>query len=96
MDYSYIDGNLRRVQAELTEACRATGRDPEGVILSAAIKSADVGEINYLHRVLGVHTVGENRVQQLLERYDQLDRPFEAQMLRQELPSFVRIFGGSE
>ena len=74
MDYSYIDGNLRRVQAELTEACRATGRDPEGVILSAAIKSADVGEINYLHRVLGVHTVGENRVQQLLERYDQLDR----------------------
>lgn len=74
MDYSYIDNNLRRVQAELKEACLAAGRDPDGVILSAAIKSADAEEVNYLHRHLGVHTVGENRVQQLLERYDKLDR----------------------
>ena len=74
MDYTYLDNNVSRVRAELTEACLTAGRDPEGVTLTAAIKSADVGEINYLHKALGVHTVGENRVQQLLERYDQLDR----------------------
>lgn len=74
MDYTYLDNNVSRVRAELTEACLAAGRNPEGVALTAAIKSADVGEINYLHKNLGVHTVGENRVQQLLERYDQLDR----------------------
>ena len=74
MDYTYIDKNLSRVKADLKAACEAGGYDPEGVILMAAIKSADVGEINYLHKTLGVRYVGENRVQQLLERYDQLER----------------------
>ena len=74
MDYTYIDRNLSRVKADLKAACEAGGYDPEGVILMAAIKSADVGEINYLHKTLGVHFVGENRVQQLLERYELLER----------------------
>ncbi len=71
---TYLDKNLATVQAEVADACRAGGYDPAGVTLMAAIKSADAEEINYLHRVLGVHYVGENRVQQLLERYDKLDR----------------------
>jgi pyridoxal phosphate enzyme (YggS family) len=33
-----------------------------------------VEEINYLHTALGVTHVGENRVQQLLERYEKLER----------------------
>ena len=74
MDYTYIDRNLSRVKADLKAACEAGGYDPDGVILMAAIKSADVGEINYLHTALGVTHVGENRVQQLLERYDKLER----------------------
>ena len=74
MDYTYIDKNLARVKVDLKAACEAGGYDPEGVTLMAAIKSAEVEEINYLHTVLGVTHVGENRVQQLLERYDKLDR----------------------
>ena len=74
MDLTYIDRNLARVKADLKAACEAGGYDPNGVTLMAAIKSADVEEINYLHGVLGVTHVGENRVQQLLERYDKLDR----------------------
>ena len=74
MDLTYIDRNLARVKADLKAACEAGGYDPHGVTLMAAIKSADVEEINYLHGVLGVTHVGENRVQQLLERYDKLDR----------------------
>jgi pyridoxal phosphate enzyme (YggS family) len=74
MDYTYIDRNLSRVRADLKAACEAGGYDPEGVILMAAIKSADVEEINYLHTALGVTHVGENRVQQLLERYEKLER----------------------
>ena len=73
-DYSYIDRNTAVVRARLAEACRASGRDPASVRLMAAIKSADVGEINHLHRALGVTVVGENRVQQLLSRWDMLDR----------------------
>ena len=74
MDFSYIDRNLARVRDELDAAARSGGYDPAAVTLMAAIKSATVEEINYLHRVLGINAVGENRVQQLLERYDKLDR----------------------
>ena len=74
MDYTYIDRNLSRVREDLKRACEEGGHPPDGVLLTAAIKSAEVEEINYLHRTLGVHCVGENRVQQLLERYDKLDR----------------------
>ncbi len=74
MDFTYLHRNLARVKAELSDAAQAGGYPPEGVTLMAAIKSADVGEINYLHRELGVNAVGENRVQQLLERYEALDR----------------------
>ena len=74
MDYTYIDRNLARVRDDLKRACEDGGYPTDGVLLTAAIKSADVEEINYLHRTLGVHCVGENRVQQLLERYDKLDK----------------------
>ncbi len=74
MDFTYMDRNLARVRAELDEAALSGGYDPASVTLMAAIKSADADEINYLHRTLGVRVVGENRVQQLLERYDRLDR----------------------
>jgi pyridoxal phosphate enzyme (YggS family) len=74
MDYTYLEANVTRVRAELESACKAAGYDPRGVTLMAAIKSADVEEINYLHTALGVNFVGENRVQQLLERYEKLER----------------------
>ena len=70
MDHSYIDKNVARIRAEIDGACRSEGLPSDGITLMAAIKSADVDEINYLHRVLGFNDVGENRVQQLLEHYD--------------------------
>lgn len=72
MDYTYLDRNLARVRADLAQACESGGYDPAGVTLMAAIKSADIAEIQYLHTALGITQVGENRVQQLLERYDRL------------------------
>ena len=72
--YSYIDENVARVRERIREAARMSGRDESEITLMAAIKSADADEINYLHSRLGVKHVGENRVQQLLERYDKLDK----------------------
>ena len=74
MDYTYLENNVRRVKADLHKACESEGFDPQNVILMAAIKSGTVEEINYLHHHCGIDYVGENRVQQLLERYDRLDR----------------------
>ena len=71
-DLSYMDRNVREIRARIDAAAeRAGGRD---VTLVAAIKYTDAEHVNYLHRTLGVSDVGENRVQQLLERWDTLDR----------------------
>ena len=71
MDYSYIDRNIADIRARIERAAEEReSRSP--VLLLAAIKSAEVGEIKYLHEKCGVCDVGENRVQQLLARYDEI------------------------
>ena len=75
-DLSYMDANLAAIRARIEAAkARRTGEGAgDDVTLLAAIKYTDAEHVNYLHRVLGVNDVGENRVQQLLERWDLLDR----------------------
>ncbi len=74
IDYSYLDRNVKDIRNKITEAAKNAGRDEKEIILMSAIKSADVEEINYIHRSLGISDVGENRVQQLLERWEKLDK----------------------
>ena len=69
MDHSYIDRNVADIRARIDAAAKESGREGQ-VLLLAAIKSADVDQIKYIHEKLGINDVGENRVQQLLERYD--------------------------
>ena len=68
MDYSYLDKNIGEVRAAISAA------GGENVVMLAAVKSAEADEINYIHKNLGVNDIGENRVQQLLSRYDALDK----------------------
>lgn len=70
MDYSYIDENLREVRERIEAAC-STSEYGKKVTMVAAVKYADIGEINYLCAA-GVRDLGENRVQQLLEHYEGL------------------------
>ena len=69
-DYSYLDKNVENIKNRMS----AASPSGTGVVLMAAVKSADVDEINYIHSVLGINDVGENRVQQLLDRWDKLDK----------------------
>ena len=71
-EFSYMDKNVADIRSRIEQATLARGGGE--VTLVAAVKYTDAAHINYLHRVLGVHDVGENRVQQLLERWDDLDR----------------------
>ena len=71
-NFSYMDQNYAEIKARIDSALERSGRTD--VMLLAAIKYTDAAHVNYLHKVLGVHDVGENRVQQLLERWDALDR----------------------
>ena len=71
MDFSYVDENLAAIRARIDAAAnRSGGRE---VTLVAAVKYTDTDHINYLHS-LGVNDIGENRVQQLLEHWDALNR----------------------
>ena len=70
-DFSYVDQNLAEIRARIEAASeRSGGRD---VTLLAAVKYTDTDHINYLHS-LGVNDIGENRVQQLLEHWEALNR----------------------
>ena len=69
MDHSYIDKNLADVRLKIENAAKRSGRDASKITLMAAIKSADADEIKYLFEHCNVTAMGENRVQQLTERY---------------------------
>ena len=71
-DLSYMNANVKSIRERINAASARV--DGHSVTMVAAIKYTDAEHVNYLHRVLGVNDVGENRVQQLLERWDALDR----------------------
>ena len=71
MSFPYVDENLADIRARIDAAMERSGR--RDVTLLAAVKYTDTEHINYLHS-LGVNDIGENRVQQLLEHWDALDR----------------------
>ncbi len=71
--HEVIERNLTEIRARIDAAAVEVGRDPEGVRLLAATKTVDADTINFaISR--GVRLIGENRVQELLEKYDKLDR----------------------
>lgn len=72
MDYSYIERNVTEIRERIAAACDNAEHRTEPRMV-AAVKYADIGEINYLHDVMGVNDIGENRVQQLLEHYEGLN-----------------------
>ena len=55
MDYSYIDKNISHIKNTIDQSAKSSGRDGRDVLLMVAVKSADVGEINYLHNTLGIN-----------------------------------------
>ena len=52
--------------------CEADGRAK----VIAATKTVDVGTINKIYD-MGIHSIGENRVQELLEKYEYYDKRFD-------------------
>ena len=68
-----LEIQVKAVQASMQQAARDAGRDPGEITLLAATKYASVEQINALP-ALGVHDIGENRVQALLEKWDALDK----------------------
>ncbi len=70
-----VEENLKVIRERIAGAAADSGRKPEEVTLLAATKTVPVEIINHSIE-LGVRRIGENRVQELLGKYDsyRLDR----------------------
>lgn len=63
--------NLAQVQRNIDEACRAVGRDPAEVTLVAVSKTKPVQMLMEAYEA-GARVFGENKVQEIMDKYDQL------------------------
>jgi pyridoxal phosphate enzyme (YggS family) len=79
-EFDYISENLRRIRADIGEACAAAGRAPESVRLMAVTKTVAPEAVN--HAIAeGVDLLGENRVQEFLSKKDSYDSSAEVHMI---------------
>ncbi len=65
--------NIAAVKDGIEFGCKTSGRDPRDVTLLAATKTVDPETINFAIEN-GITTIGENRVQELLEKYDAINK----------------------
>ncbi len=66
---SYISENLSTVNAEIKRTAETFGRNPEDITLIAVTKTYGAELINESISA-GVRDIGENRVQEVMEKYD--------------------------
>ena len=71
-DTDVIRENFARVRENLERAAEKAGRKTP--LLIAATKTVPVEVINFAASELGLTDIGENRVQELTEKYDSLDK----------------------
>lgn len=66
-----IAENIESIQKEKAEAAEIAGRNPEDILLCAVTKTHTAEEINEAIRA-GVTDIGENKVQEILDKYDKV------------------------
>ena len=74
MEKQAILDNIKAVRAEMEAAEQRCGREKGSTLLLAATKTVSAEDINFAVREGGITDIGENRVQELLAKYDQLER----------------------
>ena len=67
-----IKDNLEKIRQNVAKACTECGRNPDDVLILAVTKTRTADEINEAIRC-GITDIGENRVQELLSKYDDVD-----------------------
>ncbi len=68
-----IKKNLDTIKQNIVAACSECGRNPDDVLVLAVTKTRTAEEINEAIRC-GITDIGENRVQELLSKYDDVDK----------------------
>ncbi|MFB6286191.1 MAG: YggS family pyridoxal phosphate-dependent enzyme [Candidatus Bipolaricaulia bacterium] len=92
-----VQDRLRDVRARIERAAEHSGRDPDEIRILAATKSRNVGEIMTSVEA-GINLIGENTVQEALEKFEFLPQDLERHMIGTLQPNkvkaAVRLFDG--
>lgn len=75
-----IAKNLQQVQENILHACDAAGRDPKEITLVAVSKTKPVSMLLEAYQA-GARVFGENKVQEILDKYDQLPSDIQWHMI---------------
>lgn len=68
-----IETNLQSIKQRISKACEKSGRSTDDVLILAVTKFRTSDEINKAIS-LGITDIGENRVQELMDKYDKVDK----------------------
>ena len=71
--FAAFDRNYQEIQEQIAAAAERSGRKAEDITLLAATKTVPVEVVNHAIS-MGLAHIGENRVQELLDKYPALDR----------------------
>lgn len=71
--FAAFDENYQEIREQIARAAERSGRKAEDITLLAATKTVPVEVVNYAVSK-GLRCIGENRVQELLDKYDALDK----------------------
>ena len=74
MEKQQILENIRLVREQMHKAEQGAGKAEGEVLLLAATKTVSAEDINFAVTEGGITDIGENRVQELIAKYDSLDR----------------------
>ena len=72
--------NLKRVEDKITASCERSGRNREDVTLIAVSKTKPVETLQEAYNI-GVRVFGENKVQELVEKYETLPKDIHWHMI---------------
>ena len=75
-----LKDNLREVEANIAAACAKAGRNTDDVTLIAVSKTKPVSMLEEIYAE-GVRTFGENKVQELTEKYEELPKDIKWHMI---------------
>lgn len=75
-----FNDNLNKINSEIKEACKRVGKDSEEVKLVAVSKTHTAYEVENAYNC-GVRDFGENRVQEMLEKYEVLPKDIRWHMI---------------
>lgn len=75
-----LSDNLQKVRSNIINSCEAVGRNPDEVTLIAVSKTKPVEILQEAYDA-GARIFGENKVQEILDKYDQLPSDIQWQMI---------------